>query len=560
MGDNSQPDVKTQWKMFIHSPVYMEELEDERPWYKQLSNHRSLLVNVHPDNLPKVLKSKIINLANLERSEAINELIENARLKRLKPGRGRYPPLVPDEPDYPQAAWHATRLSPDFQGHQDILAHLHREFINASRQSRSTRPHALTGLAQIGKTQVALKFAAEHRSYYSHIFEVEVKSPQGIIDGFKQIAQSLKLENQSGEKMIVNGAIRPGVTEKQLIDAVKCRLQNQERVLAIFHLSNSIQWDKIKNFLPQEAKSHILLITCKAVPTLPALSLPAIPVENLTSEEGARLLLKQAGRKEEDRDWGTEIGHAKTIVELIGCFPPALVLIGHRIRSSKMTVEQYAKDFKEEKIKAILKDPLNRTSIDACWQNQFNMLKSANDVAQKLLLFCAFFAHQPIPEAFLAQEVQRLNIALQTQSTLNDAAKALLDYSFVDRQPATLNHMTSTQFTLNPLLQIWLRECSMTEQERKDMAEQVVRVVANALPDVSDPAFSSYIKHAEKCAHNIRTYKIFTKEAAELVGKLRDVKLFWGDVKVAEAYRQLHEEILNHLIPDPDQGTQEGAV
>lgn len=519
----NQAMLRTRGKIFIHSPVVMNVKNLKPP-------PRSLLVNVHaePDQ-PSSRGWTVVSLVDLDEAAAQQRLLRKVRHK-LGRGKGQKPGVLSSAP-YPQARWHVPPtlvLEANFQGRTKTLAVLSQAFVAAGNQPALTEARALSGLARIGKTQIALKFAASQRSHYDDIFWIEGGSRQALIDGLKMIACQVEPQDvASGRKVADRGAIVAGVDDQLVVGAVRSWLMEHGRVLVIFNMTSDAVWEEVRDFLPLRARSHILLTTCHAFPIPPAGEVLTLPVGNLNDvADGETLLLHAAGKREQDPEWPALMATARKVVARVGGFPPVLALIGHEIVSTGATVAQYLEQCDEQRVRSLLcgNGSPGAPSIGALWSAQWDRLTGTpeKELARELLFFCAFFGPQALPEAWLEHEVARLNAGRRPACTLDEAVRALRVYSFVERQ--------DRQVTLNPCLQIWLRQ-RYEQRPGSDVPAIVTRVIqsiAHGFPDEHAPSFRDYLAHARVCLPYIDRYHLFLPEAVRIVDTLLDAEQTFG--------------------------------
>lgn len=82
--------------------------------------------------------------------------------------------------------------NPFFTGREALL-HLLHERLNHEGAMALTQSWAISGLGGIGKTQIALEYAYQHRQDYRFVFWVGAATKETLLAGFRTIAELLQL-------------------------------------------------------------------------------------------------------------------------------------------------------------------------------------------------------------------------------------------------------------------------------------------------------------------------------------------------------------------------------
>ena len=82
--------------------------------------------------------------------------------------------------------------NPFVTGREDVLSQLHEHFMQA-KTAALTQPVAITGLGGVGKTQIAIEYAYQHRQDYQAILWTSADTREALLSGYVEIAHLLQL-------------------------------------------------------------------------------------------------------------------------------------------------------------------------------------------------------------------------------------------------------------------------------------------------------------------------------------------------------------------------------
>jgi hypothetical protein len=140
-----------------------------------------------------------------------------------------------------QAIWQVPHpRNPFFTGREKILEDLAR----ALEQRKSA---ALSGLGGVGKTQIAVEYAYNHRSQYTAVFWVKAESRGTLLADFVSIAAALNLPS--------------AVAKEQELAVAEVRRWLDADSGWLLILDNADDIDLAKEFLPRDPQGDLLLTT-----------------------------------------------------------------------------------------------------------------------------------------------------------------------------------------------------------------------------------------------------------------------------------------------------------
>src|SRR5205085_909645 len=180
----------------------------------------------------------------------------------------------------------------------------------------------------IGKTQVAIEFAYQHRNEYEAVFWVLADSRESLVSGYITMATLLNLPQRSEQD------------QGMVVKAVKTWLQTHGSWLLI--LDNADELALVREFLPPTYGGHLLLTTrAQAVGRLAH----RVEVETMPQDVGALFLLRRAcliGPEATLTDADpADIVQAREITNELGGLPLALDQAGTYIEKSQCSLRDY---------------------------------------------------------------------------------------------------------------------------------------------------------------------------------------------------------------------------
>jgi tetratricopeptide (TPR) repeat protein len=401
------------------------------------------------------------------------------------------------------------RRNPLFMGREALLARL-ATVLQSGQAAALSQPLAINGLGGIGKTQLAIEYAYEHRQDYQAVFWVRADTRENLISDFVAIAGELKLSEKDTHEL------------EQTITAVQAWLNTNGGWLLI--LDNVDNLALAEEFIPSRYGGHLLLTTrAQATGRLAQ----RINVNTMPLDVGILFLLRRSGLIEpnvsiehvsqQEREFALEL------MQELGGLPLALDQAGAYMEETPCGIEEYLNLYRSHRAillsrrGGIVED--HPASVTTTLSLSFASVERVNPMAADLLRLCAFLDPDAIPEDLLRQGVTQLEPPLQILGTDNlsfhEALKTLSNYSLLHREISFHNTLN-----IHRLVQAVLID-SMLQETVQLWIERTTRLVIAAVPAV--PAFTTWDKwerllpHALTCVTHIQRVQIVSQEAAYLM-------------------------------------------
>jgi tetratricopeptide (TPR) repeat protein len=354
-----------------------------------------------------------------------------------------------------------------FTGREAQLQQLH-QHLSAGKQVVLTQ--AINGLGGVGKTQLALAYAYRYREHYHDILWVCADTRETFIASYIQLATLLNLSKREEQD------------QQKVVEAVKRWLWEHKHWLLI--LDNVEDLGLVRSFLPSVRQGAVLLTTRLQVTEPVALSLP---LECLSEEEGALLLLRRAKRLKLDDPLSAasieEQQMARAITMLLGGLPLALDQAGAYIVETGCGLAGYLTLYEQRHAKLLARrgnvPSEHPDSVVTTFFLAFERVKRENPAAVDLLRLCAFLAPDAIPEALIINEAVQLGESLQSivedPWAFNKAIEILRCLSLIQR------HAESKTLSVHRLVQTVLKD-AMSKDLQHTWITRCSRLLERSFP------------------------------------------------------------------------------
>lgn len=417
-----------------------------------------------------------------------------------------HPVQYPGTPS--ETIWNIPTGIKFFTGREDVLERI-REALATSGTAALKQRQAISGLGGIGKTQTAIEYAQRHRDQYKTVLWAVAESRESLLSDFVAIATVLNLPERNIQD------------QSQTVRAVKRWLETNTEWLLI--LDNADEPAIIEEFLPEQAKGHILLTSRAQVFDSIGILNP-IELEEMTPDDARAFLLKRTGRIE------LEPNETKALEEFakeLDYLPLALEQAGAYIKELRSSFQDYLASYKRRGLALLEKGhPAGKypKSVRTTWSLNFQQVEQSSPAASDLLRVSAFLNPDRIPNELIsggATELgSELSAALAHVDTdpivLDEVMQPLIQYSLIHRD------RKSKTYDIHRLVQVVLRD-GMDEATKHLWVERTVKATARVFPDVDSIDLSQWdsierlLPHAQACAELIQTNNLQFLEAANLL-------------------------------------------
>ncbi|KAL7273468.1 hypothetical protein RUND412_003672 [Rhizina undulata] len=440
--------------------------------------------------------------------------------------------------------------NPNFCGREDIFGKL-RDILKPSDlvqnhsilntpdpESNTKRKTAvLHGIGDIGKSQIALKYAHDFGDCYTSTFWIDAYDSSSTMESacqvveqivahyvskspsapdFLAISNILGIPGKIGHIDSSAGGIDPSATNLAL-QAVHTWLaaEKNRRWLLVVDNYDKGKEDRLKKIIPK----------CNwGIPKFHGIG-TCVEVEKLAMDEGCKLLNGSLEVKDSERSEAENIVAALEGLQLAleqaraYMCSQQISFSNYRTILEKSTESLFEKSIDDS---SSLKSHMPRKSIKTTWELSFQEL---SDDARQLLELCAFLSSKDIPEELF----HRGNIAMDgnlkenaaDKKRLCNAIENLFTFSLAKRK-----HGESSSFCIHPLVHDWarLRQGADTEKQRQN-AKNAISMVISTLVPINKKSSDNWLferrilRHLKICQNNIR-YFSESHKAAEVLSTI----------------------------------------
>ena len=378
-------------------------------------------INAHPKkevpSLPAEIKSlQVINMGSFDLN--ISEL--KTRFADPKKSNIQYADLakygfIPKSPN------------PSFIGRDRELKDLFVDSRGYGGQTKIGVPIAITGLAGIGKTELALVFGFRFNLFFPDgVYWVD--APSGIVPEFCNIGPQLGVKLHRDE--------RPTNYANRVLE----NLRQLHKGLIIF--DNVANFSEFRQWCPTGLKSCSVILTTRLFPR----GFPA-RVMNLTeldSDSALEMLIARRDDRDAIRRDKVQLDALKELCQIKGNHPLALELIASHLQSGFIRPSNYLKDIQSDPIGRFNDEKESDFSLDPGTASLAEILlhgySGLNEelVGRYFLLMCCFASHG-INEELITQSYDKPS---EGERALDELSRN----SFIRREP------TNNTLSLHPLV------------------------------------------------------------------------------------------------------------
>lgn len=400
--------------------------------------------------------------------------------------------------------------NPNFSGREELLRDLHAALASGASAALT---QAIRGLGGVGKTQLALEYAHRHAAEYAVVWWLRAEEPTQLASDYAALAGPLGIaESQDTNKTR---------------EAVRACLHQMKNWLLVF--DNATAPDSLRDYLPPGATGHVIITSChphwKDVAQL-------LDVHVFTPEESLDFLTRRLA--------GAVEAEARLLAETLGHLPLALDQAAAYIEETGETIPGYLDLFKGCRAEILRRGKPSQEypdTVATTWLMAMRKAKEQCPAAEGLMNLCAFLAPDDIPLDLIVVEgaeflPEPLAEAAKDRLRLNDAVKALQDYSLCKRAPQ------AQSLSFHRLVQAVAQD-SLPDEAKLTWCRAALVAVNEAFPARSDdvrtwPACSRLLPHALAVADHAEALGI-----GEPAGRILNHAggYLWGRAQFVDARR-----------------------
>jgi tetratricopeptide (TPR) repeat protein len=339
----------------------------------------------------------------------------------------------------------------------------------------------ITGMPGVGKTQVALEYAARQRERYDALLWMHADSRDSLYGDTARIARLLRLPDHSDSR------------QDRVLESLRDWLATHDGWLLV--LDNVDDFETVAPLLSVDGPGHVLVTARETGGQSLA---ERVQVEPLDEESSAALLLRRSYRPEAAHE-----DDARAVATRLGGLPLALDQAGAFIEQTRSTPAEYLRIFDSEAASLLAERDPGGGSVAATLALAFDRLRDEDQAAADVLKLCAVFAPDAIPEEILTTgrccEGEPLGAVLEHPLSRLKTLRSAIRYALLDRDPDTRS------LSVHRLVQTVL-VAPLPVGEREAWATHAGRALAAAfpVPDYTNWALCERLApHVLACAEHL---------------------------------------------------------
>ncbi|HZZ45083.1 MAG TPA: FxSxx-COOH system tetratricopeptide repeat protein [Tepidisphaeraceae bacterium] len=321
----------------------------------------------------------------------------------------------------------------------------------------------IQGPSGIGKTRLAIEYAARNREKYSLIWFLRCDQPSTLNASLISMAERLG---------IANGSEGPTTS---LRNDIRRHLGASEDWLLIF--DNAPNTARVLDLLPRGRNGHLIVTAAQG--NWAGFG-PGIDLGPLPRAEAVEFLKKRAGRSDDE--------DAETLAKAMGDLPIALEQAGALIAQQHVSFRYYLRQFEQLWAELLESDHRSAThpgAVAMAWELAYRQLRAAEPAAADLLALCSYLSSDEIRLSLLHGGARfasyPLAPALADSLQLPRLAEMLTKYSLADFDERSIHLHTATAS---------LARTRLPEDDQRTWARVAMRLAADAFKYRSDDATS----------------------------------------------------------------------
>ncbi|KAJ5764668.1 hypothetical protein N7533_003349, partial [Penicillium manginii] len=379
----------------------------------------------------------------------------------------------------------------NFVGRQDELYHLWQYFNPID--SRSRKVAIIHGLGGMGKTQLAVRFAREHKDDFTAIFWLSGKNRGTLVQSLSSVWPRLPGRLQKST------AINNEELEQRARDVLEWLKQDgNTRWLIIFdnidqdsRIDSGVQnaYD-IEKFFPKADHGSILITS--RLPGLIELG-RSFPIHKLEKTEAILLLLKNSGLSGSNTVKNLESRpDTLALADRLDGLPLAIVIAAAFMRQTGTSITQYLEYYQQSwsilQSQSSPERQYQRGNMLQTWMISYYEIQDRDPNAAKMLLLLARFDNRDIWYELLKAASKSsaipdwLEKAISSGLAFKLAVKPLVEFSFLETK------QEQGSYAMHPVVQDWCFHVASEDRNvhSTQLSELAIISVGYAVPSSGD--------------------------------------------------------------------------
>ncbi|KAJ6181424.1 protein kinase subdomain-containing protein [Penicillium canescens] len=399
-------------------------------------------------------------LTHIAQKFRVRDCIQNLRLKQNKP-EASFATVIREytvRTNRRQSDLTAVPVIENFLGRQDELGKLWQYLRPTSAQSRKVA--ILHGLGGIGKTQLAIRFARDHKHDFTAIFWLSGKDRGTLLQSLSSVFPRLPGQSQN------TGAIDDKGVEQQA-----------RHVLRWLALEGNSCWliilDNIDQYCPSSsaaddtydiaellpAADHGSIVITSRLQKLTELG-KSFLVNKLDPDNAIELLLQSSRLSAQNTFKGLESNpDTLALASRLDGLPLAIVIAGAFMRETGTSINEYLQYYRESwsnlQLQSNPERQYQRGNMLQTWMISYNEIQKRDSRAAELLLFFARFDNQDIwyqlikSSQFSSNVPAWLEKTISTELLFKSVIRTLIGFSLLETKEQ------NGGYAMHPVVQDW---------------------------------------------------------------------------------------------------------
>ncbi|KAF4609460.1 hypothetical protein G7Y89_g15856 [Cudoniella acicularis] len=371
-----------------------------------------------------------------------------------------------------------------FVARDEELAEIHRSL----RGDGSRRTVVLHGLGGIGKTQLTVAYAKQHKDNYSAIFWLNIKDKDSLKQSFVKAARQILREHPLATRL---SSVDIKGNFDEVVEAVKAwlSLPNNTRWLIVYDnydnpkLASNIDPAAvdIHKFLPESYQGSVI-VTTRSSQVRIGHRIQIRKLENL--RDSLEILSNTSSRK--GLIYNSD---AIRLAEKLDGLPLALATAGAYLDQTAISFSDYLRLYKESWVRLQETSPelssYEDRTLYSTWQVSFGYVEQRNALSARLLRLWAYFDNQDLWFELLRHDVSEdqdwVRELTKDELSFHDAMRVLSDHGLAGVDTSSQELVESKGYSIHGCVHSWAINF-LNQEWDYDLARLAVKLVGLHVP------------------------------------------------------------------------------